>query len=135
VLLRALAPLSGIEAMAARRFGPQKPSLAGTEKAVAQLARPKPGAVGEPHRPAWRIEDLCSGPAKLCQAFGLDRGADGYDLISGEEGVLLLDDGTPLPFTPEVGTRIGLASNCASGEEPWRWWVPGEPSVSRRRNR
>ena len=108
VLLRALAPLSGLEEMAARRYSGR------TTK-------------------SWRQEDLCSGPAKLCQAFGLDRGADGYDLISGKEGLVLLDDGTPPPEPAAVGVRIGLAKTCASRDEPWRWWVPEEPNVSTRR--
>ncbi len=108
VLLRAVAPLGGLEVMAARRNRP-------------------PGA--------WRVEDLCSGPAKLCQAFGLDRSADGYDLISGHEGVVLLDDATQSPPKPSIGSRIGLAKGCAARDEPWRWWVPGEPSVSGPRSR
>jgi len=106
VLLRALAPLSGLEEMAARRFG----------------ARPA-------HR--WRPEDLCSGPAKLCQAFALDRSADGFDLIDEKEGLDLLDDGTPPPEKPAVGVRIGLAKTCTAREEPWRWWVPGDANVSK----
>ena len=111
VLLRALAPLSGLEEMAARR-----------SSRVAGGAR----------RP-WRPEELCSGPAKLCQALAIDRLADGYDLVNGYEGVVLIDDGTPPPASPCVGTRIGLAPSCASRDEPWRWWVPGEPNVSRPR--
>ncbi len=112
VLLRALAPLSGLEEMASRRCRPREAGQAPRE---------------------WRPEDLCSGPAKLCQAFALDRDADGYDLITGREGVALLDDGTPPPELPSVGTRVGLARSCAARDEPWRWWVPGEPSVSRPR--
>jgi len=109
VLLRALAPVSGLDEMAARRRGGREPSA------------------------SRRSETLCSGPAKLCQAFALDRTADGYDLISGAQGLVLLDDGTPPPDAPAVGTRIGLGAQCATREEPWRWWVPGEPNVSRPR--
>jgi DNA-3-methyladenine glycosylase len=112
VLLRAMAPLAGLDEMAARR----------SRKGHAPRA-------GRGLRP----EDLCSGPAKLCQAFALDRSADGYDLISGRDGVVLLDDGTPPPETPSVGTRIGLAKTCSARDEPWRWWVLAEPSVSARR--
>jgi DNA-3-methyladenine glycosylase len=106
VLLRALAPLTGLEEMAARRF-------------------PAPDAA------PWRPESLCSGPAKLCQAFAIDRSADGFDLVSGNGGILLLDDGTPPPLRPGVGTRIGLAKTNAARDEPWRFWVPGDASVSR----
>jgi DNA-3-methyladenine glycosylase len=98
VLLRALAPLEGIEEMRA--------------------ARPA----------ARRDRDLCSGPAKLCQALGLDRRFDGADLVTGDRGVSIVDDGTPPPDQPGQGLRIGLS---AGAEHPWRWWVRGDPNVSR----
>lgn len=107
VLLRALEPVHGLEEMAARRFSNERIA------------------------PAPRPESLCSGPAKLCQAFGLDRGADGFDLVSGVEGVCLLDDGTPPPKEPAVGPRVGLSASCAARHERWRWWVPGDANVSR----
>jgi DNA-3-methyladenine glycosylase len=97
VLLRALAPVEGVEAMRA--------------------ARP----------PARRDRDLCSGPAKLCQALGLDRAFDGADLVTGDRGVVIADDGTPPPAEPVRTTRIGLSTGA---EHPWRWYVPGDPNVS-----
>jgi DNA-3-methyladenine glycosylase len=100
VLLRALAPLEGLEAMRA--------------------ARPA----------ARRDVDLCSGPAKLCQAFGLDGAFDGADLVDASHGVSIVHDGTPPPVVPAVGTRVGLS---AGAEHPWRWWVPDDPNVSRPR--
>jgi DNA-3-methyladenine glycosylase len=100
VLLRAAAPLDGIDAMHA--------------------ARPA----------ARRTRDLLSGPAKLCQAFGITGMHDGADLVTGDLDVVLADDGTPPPTDPGVGPRIGLSAG--KGEEhPWRWWVPGDPNVSR----
>jgi DNA-3-methyladenine glycosylase len=96
VLLRALAPVRGLDAMRARR-------------------------------PAARADrQLCSGPARLTQALGLDRRHDGVDLLSGP--VRLLDDGVLPPDTPGVSRRIGLT---AGAEHPWRWYVPGDPNVSR----
>jgi DNA-3-methyladenine glycosylase len=97
VLLRAAAPVAGVAAMFA--------------------ARPK----------ARRERDLCSGPAKLCQSFGLDRAFDGADLVAGDRGVAICDDGTPPPVHPFRTTRIGLS---AGAEHPWRWCVPGNPFVS-----
>jgi DNA-3-methyladenine glycosylase len=97
VLLRALAPMAGLDAMRA--------------------ARPR----------ARRERDLCSGPAKLCQALGLDGSFDGADLVRADRGVWLADDGTPPPAAPHQTTRIGLS---AGGEHPWRWCVPGDPHVS-----
>jgi DNA-3-methyladenine glycosylase len=127
VLLRALAPLSGLEEMAARRYRIGDPGPGGPSGL-------KHAAVPRPVRRQWRPEELCSGPAKLCQAFSLDRSADGYDLISGQEGVVLLDDGTEPPREPANGIRIGLSRNCPAREEPWRWWIPGEANVSTRRS-
>jgi DNA-3-methyladenine glycosylase len=98
VLLRALAPVAGLDEMRA--------------------ARPA----------ARRHRDLCSGPAKLCQALGLDRAFDGADLVTGDRGVTIVDDGTPPPVQPGQGLRIGLS---AGAEHPWRWWVPADPNVSR----
>ena len=82
-------------------------------------------------RPAARRErDLLSGPAKLCSALALDRAHDGADLVKGDRGVVLADDGTPPPAAPVVTTRVGLS---AGTEHPWRWYVPGDPNVSRPR--
>ncbi len=102
VLIRALAPLEGLAAMRrARRSG-----------------------VGR--RLAER--ELCSGPAKLCQAFGIDCRFDGADLVGGDRGVTILDDGVEPPERPDRGPRIGISKAV---EHPWRWWVPGDPNVSR----
>jgi DNA-3-methyladenine glycosylase len=77
-----------------------------------------------------RAVDLTNGPAKLCQAFGLDRAFDGADLVEGDRGLVIADDGTPPPRRPGNSTRVGLA---AGREHPWRWWVPGNPYVSKGR--
>ena len=100
VLLRAAAPLQGTDEMFVAR-GPA----------------------------ARRPADLCSGPAKLCQAFGLDRSNDGADLVTADHGITIVDDGTPPPDDPGVSVRIGLA---AGADHPWRWYVRGEPNVSAR---
>ena len=98
VLLRAAAPLTGLDEMRALR-----------------------GSI------AKRDLDLCSGPAKLCQAFGLDRTYDGADLVSGDRGVVIVDDGVAPPRRPGNTVRIGLS---AGAEHPWRWYVDGNPNVS-----
>lgn len=99
VLVRALAPLEGLEEMRALRAA------------------------------ARRDQDLCNGPAKLCQALSLDGSYDGADLITGDRGVCLMSDGVSPPSTPSNGPRIGLS---AGADLPWRWWVPGDPCVSLR---
>jgi DNA-3-methyladenine glycosylase len=98
VLLRAVAPVSGIELMRAAR---------------------RPGVVDR---------DLASGPAKLCQAFGIARGEDGADLVEGDRDLVFMDDGTPPPACPGTSGRVGVTS---AGEVPWRWWVEGDTNVSR----
>lgn len=98
VLLRAAEPLRGLDVMRARR--------------------PK----------ARRDRDLCSGPGKLGQAFGVDRTLDGTSLVRGP--LRIVDDGVAPPSGAVVSRRIGLAAG--KGDEfPWRFSVPGDPNVSR----
>src|SRR5438874_229033 len=59
---------------------------------------------------------------------GLTGDLDGSDLSAGP--VLLLDDGPPPPAEPGNSVRIGLSPGKGD-ESPWRWWVPGDPNVSR----
>ncbi len=99
VLLRAAEPLAGLDLMRA--------------------ARPA----------AKRDRDLCSGPGRLCQAFGIDRRLDGADLVTAIEGVTIVDDGVPPPADPIVGPRIGIRH---AADAPWRWHVPDHLHVSRR---
>jgi DNA-3-methyladenine glycosylase len=98
VLLRALAPLEGLEAMRADR--------------------PR----------ARRDRDLANGPARLTQALGISGVDDGADLVTGDGGIVIVDDGTPPPAHPVVTPRIGITKAAA---EPWRFYVPGDQHVSR----
>lgn len=96
VLLRALEPLRGLDLM-------------------------------YPARPAARKDrDLCSGPARLAQALGIDGRFDGEDLVTG--AFRILDDGTPPPATPVATTRVGITR---ARDLPWRWYVPGHAGISR----
>jgi DNA-3-methyladenine glycosylase len=82
-------------------------------------------------RPAARRErDLCAGPARLCQALDLDGGHDGDDLVTGEEGVGIVAGDVPAPVEVVRTTRVGIS---AATDEPWRWYVAGDPNVSRPR--
>ena len=98
VLLRALAPVTGMAAMRAARGE--------------QLAD----------------RDLLSGPARLCQAMGIDGTYDGSDLVEGDKGIVLLDDGVAAPECPATSGRVGIRQ---AADVEWRFWVPGEPNVSR----
>jgi DNA-3-methyladenine glycosylase len=115
VLLRAAAPLAGLDELRAARFGPSV------------LPRS-----GRPRRPPsrQRDRDLCSGPAKLAQALSLTGAHDGADLVTADLGVRLASDGVAPPDPPGVSARIGLT---AGAEHPWRFFIPGDPNVSGRR--
>lgn len=99
VLLRALAPVTGIDEM-----------------------RAAGGA-------AVRDGDLCRGPGRLCRALGLTKEHDGADLVTGDRGPLIVDDGVPAPAAAGNSRRIGLT---AGADRPWRWYVTGDPNLSRR---
>lgn len=99
VLIRALAPLEGIDRM--------------------HLAR----------KAARRDRDLCSGPGKLCEALGITRAHNGADLVRSDRGVTIFDDGVPPPDDPAQAARVGLRLGA---DLPWRWYVAGDPNVSRR---
>ena len=82
------------------------------------------------HRPLARTDrDLCSGPARLAQAFGLNRTFDGADLVTGDRGITIEHDGTPPPAPPAVSVRVGVATGA---DLPWRFYVPGAVGLSRK---
>jgi hypothetical protein len=65
----------------------------------------------------------------LCQALGISIEHNGADLVSGDRGVRILDDGMGPPDEPGVTVRIGLTKGA---EHPWRYFVPGDRHVSGR---
>jgi DNA-3-methyladenine glycosylase len=76
-------------------------------------------------RTAARLDrDLARGPARLCQALGIDAGANGHHL--GTEPLTLTLAETAAPAF-ETGPRVGLRQ---AADRPWRFWLPGEPTVS-----
>lgn len=109
VLVRALEPMAGLEAMRAARAARRR----------------------DHQDPADR--DLCRGPANLTTALGIDRTHDGSDLLGqppGERPVPSLRAGDRVPSRRvAVGPRIGLSR---ATEAPWRFWVAGSPFVSGR---
>ncbi len=98
VLLRAVEPLRGISAMAHSR---------GIE----------PGDV----------RNLCSGPAKLCQAFGIGRTENGTDLTGPDIWIAQDADGVP-PGRIRRSPRIGIS---AATHYRWRFTLAGSPYLSR----
>jgi DNA-3-methyladenine glycosylase len=75
-------------------------------------------------RRSGRDRDLARGPARLCQALGIDLTHNGADLSSGPV-TLQLGDGSAGPV--RTGPRVGLRK---AADRPWRFWLEGDPSVS-----
>ena len=70
---------------------------------------------------------LCSGPGRLCQAFGVDRTQNGADLVRGS--AVRIERGTPVrDAEAAAGPRIGIA---VAVERPWRFVVATSPGLSR----
>lgn len=95
VLIRSIEPIDGLTEMRKRR-------------------------TAKPRKSPLRDRDLTNGPAKLCQAMGLDGAADGIDLAATQTTVKILDDGVDPPANPGNSTRIGLS---AGADIEWRWFV------------
>ena len=76
---------------------------------------------------AKRERDLCSGPAKLTAALGIGGGHNGADLIDPTSPVVLLHGDVAVP-EQATSSRIGIT---AATDRRWRWYVPGDPNVSR----
>lgn len=100
VLLRAAEVVEGVETVAKRR-------------SVAPDAAPRL---------------LAGGPARLCQALGVDRAFDGASLRSGE---LTLRAGEPVTAGVATSRRIGIDYAGAAGRWPLRFVVAGSAALSR----
>jgi DNA-3-methyladenine glycosylase len=105
VLIRALEPVEGFEVMRAnRRLNNQSnPSLL----------------------------NLSDGPGKLCQALGIDKTLNNWDVTRGQK--LWLEPGKPIPDTDiATGPRVGIDyAQAKDRAAPWRFWVKGNRFVSR----
>lgn len=73
-------------------------------------------------------KDLASGPARLATALGLTTADSGRDALGAP---FRLD----LPAAPagdvSSGPRVGVAGAGGSDDYPWRFWLTGDPTVSR----
>jgi len=145
VLLRALAPMTGVERMRRAR------------EAASRRRSTVP----------FRTTELCSGPARLCQAFGIDRRDNGADLTAADpvadaeaarlpgeserpvqgrpalrvaalastdagtdrDAIRIVDDGVPPPKDPGRTPRIGISR---AEHRLWRFTVAGDPNLSRK---
>lgn len=96
VLIRALEPLESLDAMRSRR--------------------------GE-HHPAT---NLCSGPAKLTQAFRIDKELNGHDLT--QPPLQLLPGEEIAKADIKTTPRIGISR---ATDTPWRFYMKNNPYISK----
>uniref|UniRef100_A0A4X1UM86 DNA-3-methyladenine glycosylase n=1 Tax=Sus scrofa TaxID=9823 RepID=A0A4X1UM86_PIG len=108
VLLRALEPLGGLEAMRQLRHTVRK------------------GAASR----ALKDRELCSGPSKLCQALAIDKSFDQRDLATDE--AVWLERGPSGSGEPAVvaAARVGIGHAGEWAQKPLRFYIQGSPWVS-----
>jgi DNA-3-methyladenine glycosylase len=74
------------------------------------------------------VRNLCAGPGRLTQAYGVTRAENGMDLVSGGDLVVAMGD----PIGEDavgIGPRVGIS---VAVDQPWRFYVAGSAFVSRR---
>lgn len=76
-----------------------------------------------------RRENLTNGPGRLCQALAITTAQYGWDLL---ESPLRISEGITVKQVA-TGPRIGIDNTGEAREYPWRFWIPGNPHVSRSR--
>jgi DNA-3-methyladenine glycosylase len=74
--------------------------------------------------------NLTNGPGKLCIALGIDRALDNADLLG--DRVWLEDYETVSPRRIAKGPRIGIDYAEEWIDNPWRFWINENSSVSRK---
>lgn len=110
VLIRALAPLEGVDLMRRRRL----------------RARGAPGRRNSSGRPL-AVADLCRGPGNLTVALGITLAQNRVSLCAGP--LAIEDHGVapaPIAWGPRIGVRVGA-------DRPWRCYWEGHECVSGRR--
>ncbi|WP_167047702.1 DNA-3-methyladenine glycosylase [Salinibacterium sp. ZJ454] len=70
--------------------------------------------------------DLARGPARLAVALGITLTDGGSDLAASDIRLDLPNE--PAPFA--TGPRTGVSGAGGSQHFPWRFWIPGDPTVS-----
>ncbi len=109
LLIRAVEPVDGLDEMRAAR------------DAARGMRRPVADA------------RLTAGPALVCLAFGIDRAITGLDLCDPASPIRLEAPGADEPAPESVtAPRVGVAyAGDPWASLPWRFLVPGSPSLSR----
>ena len=80
-------------------------------------------------RPAARRDtELARGPARLTMALGIDGRTNGSDLLAPRSPLHLLEGSRSDLVRVASGPRVGVGG--AGAATPWRFWLPGDPTVS-----
>jgi DNA-3-methyladenine glycosylase len=75
-----------------------------------------------------REQDIASGPGKLCMAMGIDKRLNGASL-AGE--TLWIEDRKLTVDEIAASPRVGVDYAGEYKDKPWRFYIPGNPHVSR----
>lgn len=105
VLVRALEPIEGFEAMSLNRF----------KKSFNQLNKSQ-------------VISLTNGPGKLCKAFGITREMNGEDLTGDR---LYICSDTEEKFHIVETTRVGIDYAEEAKDFPWRFYIKDNKFVSK----
>ncbi len=95
-------------------------------------------AAGTPHavliravEPLEGITGRTQGPGLVCKAMGIDLALNGADLCAAASRLYLEPRRGPRPPVG-VSARVGVDYAGEWARKPWRFFVPGNPFVSRR---
>ena len=77
---------------------------------------------------AKKLEDLTSGPGRLCMALSIDRTLNGADLC--KKGPLYVEDADHPDLEIVNATRIGVDYAAEYKDKPWRFYIKDDPFVS-----
>jgi DNA-3-methyladenine glycosylase len=124
LLVRAVEPLEGFDAMRAARLARSRSRRKATRDsaALAEAAR----------LAALPTDRLASGPGLVAAAFGIDRTMTGLDLLD-PRSPLRLESAPTDEARPQIVTTPRLGIDFAGApwtEVPWRFVIAGHPSVS-----
>jgi DNA-3-methyladenine glycosylase len=72
------------------------------------------------------VRDLARGPARLVVALGISLDDGGADLLAAPFGLQL----SKHPVDAATGPRTGVSGPGGGEAFPWRFWIPGDPTVS-----
>ncbi|HEY3358454.1 MAG TPA: DNA-3-methyladenine glycosylase [Polyangia bacterium] len=81
--------------------------------------------------PAEGVAGPANGPGLLCRALGVDLTHNGLDVCARGAALFVEDRGEPPPAVG-VSARAGVAYAGEWAARPWRFFIPGNPHVSRR---